>query len=74
VYWDTGAYQASAQIPLLTNQYTLIIWDAAKPMTAAASAGYLGSYNSFQFGMYTPQPYQNLSGTYFLDIHHDDDN
>jgi hypothetical protein len=63
VTWDTGAYQdANQQNPLLTNKYTLIIWDAAKPMTAVPSAGYLGSYNSFQFGMYLKQPYQNLTG------------
>jgi hypothetical protein len=62
VYWDTGAYQESASIPLLTNQYTLIVWDAAQPMTATPRAGYLGSYQQFTFGMYTPQPYTPWSG------------
>jgi hypothetical protein len=62
VYWDTGSYQQTAVNSLLTNKYTLVIWDAAKPMTATPSAGYLGTYNQFIFGMYNPQPYQNLSG------------
>jgi len=62
ILWDTGAYQqANQQNPLLTNKYTLIIWDAAKPMTAVPSAGYLGSYSGFQFGMYIKQPYSNLT-------------
>jgi hypothetical protein len=66
VFWDTGAYQNSAQIPLLTNKYTLYVWDAAKPLTASASPGYLGSNIGFQFSMYTPQPYVNLSSKYRL--------
>jgi hypothetical protein len=61
VYWDTGSYQQTALNSLLTNTYTLMVWDANKPMSAAPSAGYLGTYNQFTFGMYVPQPYQNLS-------------
>lgn len=69
VVWDTGAYQQSnQQNPLLTNKYTLIIWDAAKAMTAVPSAGYLGSYSGFQFGMYLKQPYQNLTGRQSVSI------
>jgi hypothetical protein len=61
VYWDTGSYQQTALNSLLTNTYTLMVWDANKQMSAAPSAGYLGTYNQFTFGMYVPQPYQNLS-------------
>jgi hypothetical protein len=62
IYWDTGAYQQSASVPLLTNQYTLVVWDADQAMTAAPRAGYLGAYQQFTFGMYTPQPYTPWSG------------
>ncbi|KAH7321934.1 hypothetical protein BKA65DRAFT_91283 [Rhexocercosporidium sp. MPI-PUGE-AT-0058] len=56
--WDTGAYQATAvQNPLLTQTYTLIIYDADTSVSAAAAAGYLAPFNSYQFGMYVPQAY-----------------
>ena len=58
--WDTGAYQASASVPLLTETYTLIIYDAAKSVSASASPGYLDTFDTFQFAMYTPQPYVDL--------------
>ncbi|KAI7221162.1 hypothetical protein KC333_g1946 [Hortaea werneckii] len=61
VVWDTGKYQESATVPLLTETYTLIIHDAAKDVTATAGAGHLGSWSQFYFGMYTPQPYTPLS-------------
>lgn len=61
VTWDTGAYQASATIPLLTETYTLIIHDAAKAISATAEAGYLGTWEQFTFGMYTPQPYTPIA-------------
>jgi hypothetical protein len=64
ILWDTSSYQKPGQQPLLTNQYTLIVWDAAEAVTAAPRAGYLGSYNSFRFGMYEPQPYQPFSGMF----------
>ncbi|KAI9719816.1 MAG: hypothetical protein M1812_003305 [Candelaria pacifica] len=60
VTWDTGAYQKTATIPLLTESYTLIIYDAAKDVSATAQAGYLGQAQ-FPFAMYTPQPYTPLS-------------
>ena len=59
--WDTGAYQSTATIPLLTETYTLIVYDAAKSVSATASPGYLGTYQQFTFGMYSPQPYTPLS-------------
>ncbi|CAK1359958.1 hypothetical protein CB0940_06076 [Cercospora beticola] len=59
--WDTGAFQASATVPLLTETYTLIIHDAAKDVTDRAQAGYLGTYDQFTFGMYSPQPYTPMA-------------
>lgn len=61
VIWDTGKYQESATVPLLTETYTLIIHDAAKDVSATAGAGYLGTWSQFTFGMYTPQAYTPLS-------------
>jgi len=61
VLWDTGAYQASATIPLLTEKYTLIIHDAQRDVSATAGSGYLGTWNQFTFGMYSPQPYTPIS-------------
>lgn len=62
VTWDTGAYQATAvENPLLTQTYTLLIYDADSAVTAAAQAGYLAPFNAYTFGMYTPQPYVPLN-------------
>jgi hypothetical protein len=41
--------------------YTLLVYDAASSVSATAEAGYLSAWNTFTFGLYTPQPYQNLS-------------
>ena len=41
---------------------TLLIYDAESSVSATAKAGYLGVFNTFQFGMYTPQPYVPFSG------------
>ena len=61
VTWDTGEYQATASIPLLVATYTLVIYDASKDVTAIPSAGYLGTFEDYYFGMYTPQPYTPLA-------------
>ncbi|CAI7662510.1 unnamed protein product [Penicillium glandicola] len=59
--WDTGKYQSSATIPLLTASYTLIVYDSTKEISDTASAGYLSSQDGgYVFGMYTPQPYTPL--------------
>lgn len=63
--WNTSA-DATGKAPLLTDQYTLVIHDAAKDVTAVASAGYLGAYDQFTFGMYTPQPYVPKDSQYTL--------
>jgi hypothetical protein len=62
VTWDTGEYQATATIPLLTETYTLVIYDAAQDITSIPQAGYLAVQEQFQFGMYSPQPYTPLNG------------
>ncbi|TGO53350.1 hypothetical protein BCON_0125g00160 [Botryotinia convoluta] len=62
VTWDTGAYQSTAVgNPLLTETYTLIIYDAESSISAASEPGYLSVYDTYAFGMYTPQPYTPLS-------------
>ena len=62
VIWDTGEYQKTATIPLLTETYTLVIYDADSSISAVAKAGYLAPYKQYQFGMYLPQPYTPFSG------------
>ncbi|EME41751.1 hypothetical protein DOTSEDRAFT_177088 [Dothistroma septosporum NZE10] len=61
IVWDTGKYQATGTVPLLTETYTLIIHDAAKDVTQVAQAGYLGTYDQFTFGMYLPQSYTPMA-------------
>ena len=62
IFWDTGAYQATATVPLLTNTYTLIIYAADSSISAAPKAGYLAAQQTFTFGMYTPQLYTPWTG------------
>lgn len=59
VLWDTGAYQKTASVPLLTEKYTLLIYDSNEPagVSATARPGYLAVFNQLKFDMYTPQPY-----------------
>ena len=59
--WNSSE-DATGTHPLLTDQYTLVIRDADKPASSAASAGYLGNFEQFTFGMYTPQPYVDAKG------------
>jgi len=60
--WDTNAYTESVKAsPLVIDQYTLIIHDSDSSISATADPGYLGTFNQFQFGMYTPQPYTPLA-------------
>lgn len=67
VIWDTGAYQANATAPLLTETYTLLVYDVDREPKEVAPPGHLGGFSQFMFGMYTPQPYTPLSGK-FADI------
>jgi hypothetical protein len=61
VTWDTGEYQATATIPLLTESYTLVVYDAGSDITSIPQAGYLAVQDQFQFGMYSPQSYTPLN-------------
>ena len=70
ITWDTGAYDANATTPLLTYHpllsvlmsamYTLHIYDKSRSVSAIPSAGFLGSYIGFVFGLYQSQPYTPL--------------
>lgn len=61
VLWDTGAYQATASIPLFMATYTLVIYDAESSVTAAPRPGYLATQKLFTFGMYEPKKYVPFS-------------
>ena len=61
VTWDTGDYQATATVPLLTETYTLVVMDAAQDISATPKAGYLGVADQYTFGMYVPQAYTPLN-------------
>lgn len=62
VTWDTSGYQATAVTnPLLTQTYTLIIYDAESSISATPEPGYLSVYSQYSFGMYVPQPYAPLN-------------
>ena len=58
--WDTGASQTNTQ-PFPVASYNLIIHDSSQDIDAVPSAGDLGSYNQYVFGMYTGQPYVPLN-------------
>lgn len=62
VEWDTKPDETGTA-PLLTETYTLVIHDASKDVTAVASAGQLGTYDQFYFGMYLRQSYTSRAGT-----------
>jgi len=52
VLWDTSKEKDR----LLTEKYTLMIFDAAQGVSGTPKPGYLGQ-NQHIFAMYTPQPY-----------------
>ncbi|KAJ2906751.1 hypothetical protein MKZ38_010742 [Zalerion maritima] len=60
--WDTEAYQDKHAVSkgLRVAEYTLYIYDSEGEPTGTAAAGYLAPYNSLNFGIYTPQPYEPL--------------
>ncbi|KAH8653352.1 hypothetical protein BX600DRAFT_526519 [Xylariales sp. PMI_506] len=60
--WDTNQYkQTAVDKQLVTEMYTLIIYDAESSISATAEAGYLDTYDTFKFGMYEALTYSNLS-------------
>ena len=52
--WDTGEMYATQTNPFPVASYTLIIHDASKDVTDVPSAGFLGTFEQYIFGMYTP--------------------
>ena len=64
VVWDTSP-DITGTAPLLTETYTLVIYDAQGAITDVATAGKLGVADDFTFGMYIPQKYTPLSGKSF---------
>lgn len=62
VLWDTGEFDRTASISLAVATYTLIVYDSDSSPEAVARAGYLGTYNQFAFGLYTPKAPPPLQG------------
>ena len=67
VVWDT-ALDRNGQDPLLTAKYTLVIHDSDQDVTAVPSAGHLGAYSQFTFGMYLKQEYTPLGGGFMIPV------
>jgi hypothetical protein len=65
VLWDTK-HTPDGQAPFLTENYKLLIYDSDLSATAAPRPGYLGAFTGFTFGMYLPQEYVSLKGTFAL--------
>ena len=63
VTWDTSVYSTAA-VGLITDTYTLVIYDADSAISAVPQAGYLAPYAQYTFGMYSPQPYTPLADGY----------
>ncbi|KAB5570772.1 hypothetical protein GE09DRAFT_1104668 [Coniochaeta sp. 2T2.1] len=60
--WDTRQYQDdNVGNPLLTEQYTLVIYDSDGSPTSTAEAGYLAPFSGFKFGMYQPKAATSLA-------------
>ncbi|KAL7814913.1 hypothetical protein V8C44DRAFT_324826 [Trichoderma aethiopicum] len=55
--WDSSVQETSVESPLPVAMYTLIIKDSDASISDVPDAGYLGTFSSFTFGLYTPQPY-----------------
>lgn len=64
VVWDTGKYQETGATKLLTQTYTLIIYDADGSISATSEAGYLAPFNQYSFGMYLKQKYSDYNDDY----------
>jgi hypothetical protein len=48
--------------------YTLFVFDESRSVTAIPSAGILGSFIGFVFGMYQPQAYTPLPCTFLIPL------
>ena len=60
IVWKTKNDEGGSN-PLLTDTYTLVVFDTAGGVTANPSPGQLSPYMSYQFGMYLRQPYTPLT-------------
>jgi hypothetical protein len=59
--WDTKDQANAVESPLLTEMYTLIVKDSEAEVSDRPEPGYLGSVQSFTFGLYRPLEYTPLS-------------
>ncbi|KAK4064266.1 uncharacterized protein Triagg1_9062 [Trichoderma aggressivum f. europaeum] len=55
--WDSSVQATDVVQPLPVAMYTLIIKDSDAAISTIPDPGYLGTFSSFTFGLYTPQPY-----------------
>jgi hypothetical protein len=71
VWWNTGAYSKDHpnSPPLLTEMFTLQIYDSNGTSTDTPKPGYLAPFSSFRFGMYSKQPYSNWTGMFSTLFH-----
>ena len=65
VVWKTQDDKGGSN-PLLTDTYTLVVFDTQAGITANPEPGHLSTYMTYQFGMYLPQPYTPLAGKFIL--------
>ncbi|RVX68703.1 hypothetical protein B0A52_07589 [Exophiala mesophila] len=61
ILWDTGNFPATSSQPFPVASYTLIVHDSDRDISDVPSAGHLGAYAQYVFGMYTGQPYVPLN-------------
>lgn len=57
VVWDTGNAGDDGNLHLISDKYTLVVYNAEKAATDVASAGELAAF-SYVFGVYIPQSYE----------------
>ncbi|KAL7918532.1 hypothetical protein ACQKWADRAFT_237345 [Trichoderma austrokoningii] len=57
--WNSSVQATDVAQPLSNNMYTLIIKDSDAAVTQIPDPGYLGTFNTYTFGLYTSQPYVN---------------
>lgn len=60
--WDTDGY-ATSTAPLLVETYTLFMYDSDGSPTDIPQAGYMAPFTTYEFGMYTREPYTDDGGS-----------
>ncbi len=60
VYWDTSKY--GSENPMLTEKYSLVIWDADQDGGETHESGYLATFRGLIFAMYLGKPYNKEPG------------